>query len=200
MSSRRSLLAALLFAGSLLAGGTLPLAAAPTQAPEAFVDRFGEQAVAALAATKDDPAARRQRFATLMEGDLDMPRIAALVLGRAWRTAGPEERARFTQVFQEHLIATYSRRFDSYAGERLEVGGQTAAGDDVLVNSRVTPKGGEPVDVVWRLREKDDRWRIIDASVAGVSMVVTWRNEFAAVIEREGLDGLIRRLEEQVGS
>ena len=59
----------------------------------------------------------------------------------------------------------------------------------------MAPRGGQPIQVVWRVRAKDDRWRIIDASVEGVSMVVTWRNEFAAVIAQDGLNGLIDRLE-----
>lgn len=185
--------AALAVAG-ILGSWSLPLQAAPLTAPDRFVDRFGAQAIQVLDATRDDPDARRARFAELMQRDIDIPRVAALVLGRAWRSADVERRARFVQAFENHLIGTYSRRFDTYAGERLEVAGQAPAGDDVLVSSRVVAQGGQPITVVWRVREKDGRWRIIDAAVEGVSMVVTWRNEFAAVIEAEGLDGLIARL------
>ncbi|HEX2529049.1 MAG TPA: ABC transporter substrate-binding protein [Geminicoccus sp.] len=171
-----------------------PVLAAPELRADEFVDRFGTRAVEALSSTAGDPAARRARFEELLQEGLDMPKIAALVLGRAWRGADPDQRARFVEVFEDHLIVTYARRLDTYAGQRLEVGAETPAGDDMLVASKVTPRDGEPVEVVWRLRAKDDQWRIIDASVAGVSMVVTWRNEFAAVIERDGLDGLIQRL------
>jgi phospholipid transport system substrate-binding protein len=176
-------------------GWSLAARAAPAMTPDAFIDQFGERAVQALSETKDDPAARRARFAELMRSDIDMPKVAALVLGRAWRSADADSRARFTKVFEEHLISTYSRRFDTYASGRLQVAGQHTAGEDVLVTSRVASQNGQPIEVVWRVREKDGRWRIIDASVEGVSMVVTWRNEFAAVIEQEGLDGLIARLE-----
>ncbi|WP_027135499.1 MlaC/ttg2D family ABC transporter substrate-binding protein [Geminicoccus roseus] len=190
--ARTALLLALGSGALFGAGGRAE--AAPAIGPDAFITAFGERAVAALDATRDDPAARRDRFAELMRSDVDMPKIAALVLGRAWRSADPDQRARFTEVFEQHLIGTYSRRFDSYAGERLEVAGQKPAGDDVLVASRVSAQGGQPIEVVWRVRDEGDRWQIIDASVEGVSMVLTWRNEFAAVIEQDGLDGLIDRL------
>ena len=190
---RAALLAFIAMAAALASPGLA--VAGPASPPEQFVDSFGAHAVEVLKATKDDPAARRSRFAELARRDLDARTIAALVLGRAWRSADAAERQRFSDVFEEHLITTYARRFDSYAGQRLEVLGQKPAGDDVLVNSKVVGTDGKPILVDWRVRQKDGNWRIIDASVEGVSMVVTWRNEFAAVIQQDGLGGLIARLE-----
>ena len=200
MPSRRHLAWMFAAAAALAAGSwSGPAGAAPAMAADRFVDGFGQRAVSALNGTMNDRAARRARFEELLRDGMDMPKIAALVLGRAWRAADADQRGRFTQAFEDHLIETYTRRFDAYAGERLQVLGQTVAGDDVLVASRVVSRQGEPVDVVWRVRAEDDRWRIIDASVAGVSMVVTWRNEFGSVIEADGLDGLIARLQSAAG-
>ena len=174
-------------------------AAAPLTPPERFVDAFGGQAVEVIQATAADPAARRARFGDLARRDLDLRTIAALVLGRSWRGADDEARARFARAFEDHLIDTYSRRLEGYSGQRPEVTGARQAGDDVMVASRVAGADGQPIQIDWRVREKAGSWRIIDASVEGVSMVVTWRNEFAAVIQKVGLNGLIDQLQQPHG-
>ena len=37
-------------------------------------------------------------------------------------------------------------------------------------------------------------WKIYDIVVEGVSLVLTYRSEFDAVVKQEGIDGLIKRL------
>lgn len=69
--ARTALLLALGSGALFGAGGRAE--AAPAIGPDAFITAFGERAVAALDATRDDPAARRDRFAELMRSDVDMP-------------------------------------------------------------------------------------------------------------------------------
>jgi len=51
---------------------------------------------------------------------------------------------------------------------------------------------------VYQVRQKKDGHKILDVMVAGVSMVVTQRSEFRAVISRQGVAGLIETLRLQV--
>jgi len=65
---------------------------------------------------------------------------------------------------------------------------------DALVSTRILSEG-PPLAVDWRVRELDDRSLVaIDVIVEGVSLIVTQRSEFGAVIERQGLDGLLAEL------
>jgi phospholipid transport system substrate-binding protein len=66
------------------------------------------------------------------------------------------------------------------------------------VQSRVLPPGGQPLRVDWRLRERPDRPVVIDLIVEGISLLVTQRSEFAAVLERTGVDGLLIELKARV--
>jgi ABC-type transporter MlaC component len=62
------------------------------------------------------------------------------------------------------------------------------------VSTRILSEG-PPLAVDWRVRELDDRSLVaIDVIVEGVSLIVTQRSEFGAVIERQGLDGLLAEL------
>jgi phospholipid transport system substrate-binding protein len=44
------------------------------------------------------------------------------------------------------------------------------------------------------MRKTDKGWKIYDIVVEGVSLVLTYRSEFDAVVKQEGVDGLIKRL------
>jgi len=37
-------------------------------------------------------------------------------------------------------------------------------------------------------------WKVYDITVEGISLVLTYRSEFDAVVKQEGIDGLIKRL------
>ena len=60
------------------------------------------------------------------------------------------------------------------------------------------PKGGESVRADWRVRHIDGAFKIVDVVVEGISMVVTQRQEFAAVVRRHGVEGLIETLRARV--
>ena len=83
----------------------------------------------------------------------------------------------------------YSTRFADYSGERIRVTGSrsTAEGDIFVASNAVLPQ--QPQDqiaVEWVLRRDGTRFRIMDVRAEGVSMAITQRDEFGAVIQRGG--------------
>lgn len=180
----------------------LLLLAAPASAadPAGFVRQFGDQAIAMLRDRAAGEAQRRQRFESLMRSGFDLPLVAQLALGRHWRSATGEERSEYVGLFERFVLETYARRLDEYGNQRLRVVGAVPAGQDSMVESWIEGSG-EPIRVDWRVRETPAGARIVDVVIAGVSMLVTQRSEFAAVIERSGgVAGLIANLRQRVVS
>ena len=62
-------------------------------------------------------------------------------------------------------------------------------------------KSKPPIRINWRVRRSENTYRVIDVVVEGVSMSVTQRDEFAAVIRRNGgkIEGLLSALERKTG-
>jgi phospholipid transport system substrate-binding protein len=56
--------------------------------------------------------------------------------------------------------------------------------------------------VEWRLHGEAGAWRIVDLVIEGVSLALTLRSEYAAVIRAGGgkVEGLLSRLREQVAA
>jgi phospholipid transport system substrate-binding protein len=121
--------------------------------------------------------------------------VARLILGRHWRTASAAQQAEYLELFRAFALHTLASRLDVYGGQNFEITGARVVGrDDALVSTRILGEG-PPLAVDWRVRQRDDdRMVAIDVIVEGVSLIVTQRSEFGAVIERRGIDGLLAEL------
>ncbi len=200
MILRRSLLPTAI---ALLIGGALsehPAAAAADAA--AMITDLGNRALEVLA----KPVGARQRearFRELFHEDFDVPTIARFVLGRYWRLATPEQQQEFVSLFDTYTTFTYSNRLSQYRGETLKVTGSRSEPDGWLVTSFILHTNGSPqARVDWRLTWTDGTYKITDVIVEGISMAVTQRSEFAAVIRRHGgqVEGLLTLLRQKTAN
>jgi len=171
----------------LAASAGTPRAAGPQDAA-AFIDGLVGQALDAL---KDKPLtddARAQRFDALLHRDFDLPRIARYVLGRYWVDTSEADRAAFTDLFERWVVRTYASRLSQYKGETVRIAGARPEGDSGAVVAMEIDRagGGPPVALEWRVVSHDAAYKILDVTVAGVSMALTEREEVAAAIQRAG--------------
>lgn len=194
---RRSLLAAafVLIAGAL--GSAAPAVAAPD--PAALITDLGNRALEVLG-KNIAPGQRVARFRELFRQDFDVPGIARFVLGRYWRVATEPEQQEFVRLFEGYIALAYSNRLAEYSGETLKVTGNRSDPDGTVVASEILrPNGAPPAKVDWHLTRSDGTYKISDVVVEGISMAVTQRSEFAAVIQRNGgkVEGLLALLREK---
>jgi phospholipid transport system substrate-binding protein len=135
----------------------------------------------------------------LFGADFDLPEIARFVLGRYWRVATPEQQQQFQGLLQEYLAQAYAGRLAEYAGEKFQAVSSQPQGDETVVFSEITTNQGGKIRVEWHL-VNEGGWKITDAFVAGVSMAVTERDEFASVIQQGGgqVQYLLDRLRQKV--
>ncbi|MGH7186992.1 MAG: MlaC/ttg2D family ABC transporter substrate-binding protein, partial [Pseudomonadota bacterium] len=139
----------------------------------------------------------------LLAESIDARAIGRFALGRYGQRASAAEQADFDRLFGEAIVATYTRHLGTYSGETLQVAGSRSLEDgSAMVSSKVIRPSGPPASVEWRLRQTDGNWRILDVVVEGVSLALTHRAEYTAVIRADGgrLDGLLERLRAQAGA
>jgi phospholipid transport system substrate-binding protein len=190
-------LAAVLLAArpGLAEGGTMP------RDPAAFLTGFSGQAIEVLADRQMNDAQREVAFRRLFTAGFDIDMISRFVLGRYWRGASEPQRREYRQLFEDFIVATYARRLGGYSGEADFVVGPVRERSEkrAIVGSEIRPAEGPPIVVEWRLRRKGDDWRIVDIMIEGISMAITQRSEFYAVINNSGggVEGLLQRLREK---
>jgi phospholipid transport system substrate-binding protein len=201
---RRSLIAGLALLGALVPGRALGAARATATAEE-VVERLVDR-LWGLLAEQGAGALDEQGLLAALEDGTDLTLLGRLVLGRYWRDANHRQRTMYLQLFRRYMVQTFAQRLRQYvgndpnqAGPVFEVVSSHPVGNmDILVQSRVLPPGGQPLRVDWRLRERPDGPVIIDLVIEGISLLVTQRSEFAAVLERTGVDGLLTELNARV--
>lgn len=191
-------------AGRVLGFFLLVVVAAPALAeePTALIQRLGGQAISIVANDEASTDQKKASFEALFEEGFDVPLVARIVLGRYWRAATPEQQDEYTSLFHRYIIGTYSTRLNAYSGQTFEVSGEQRLSDDeVLVKSLIKEPGGPDLKVDWRVLNRNGENRIVDVVVEGVSMAITHRSEFAAVISKTGnVETLLQKLRSQVGS
>ncbi len=170
---------------------------ADADTPDNFIKAIGGEAIEMLGDPVLTEQERGDEFRRLLVTAFDLRSIGRFVLGRYWRRAMPDERREFESLFEDYIVATYAARLGRYQGETLAVGATRGQGNgDIQVATEIVPRNGPPVRVEWRVRGKPGSYKIIDVVVEGVSMVITYRSEFASVIQRSGgqVSGLLDEL------
>jgi phospholipid transport system substrate-binding protein len=138
---------------------------------------------------------RFARLEPVIRRTFDIPTMARLSVGSSWVTLSEAQRQQVIESFGHYISAIYADRFDSYAGQKLQVTGEQPAADGMMVKSQIIKANGEPVNVDYIMRRNGDTWMISDIYLDGaISEVATRRSEFGAILKNEGIDGLIAAL------
>jgi len=138
---------------------------------------------------------RFARLEPVIRRTFDIPTMARLSVGSSWATLSEAQRQQVIESFGRYISAIYADRFDSYAGQKLQVIGEQPAAGGIMVKSKIIKANGEPVNVDYMMRHNGDTWLISDIYLDGaISEVATRRSEFGAILKNEGIDGLIAAL------
>jgi phospholipid transport system substrate-binding protein len=186
----------------LFTGLSSAFPAAADTGPAEFVRTLGNEALGVIRGNMAT-AQKEAFFHQLLQQNFDLPGIARFVLGPQWRTASEPEKQEFLRLFEDYIVRGYSDKFAQYRGESLRVTGSRADPEGALVTSEIMrPGGAPPIKIDWRLTARDGLYRISDVIIDGVSMGVTERSEFAAMIQRSGgqVQGLLAMMREKTAA
>jgi phospholipid transport system substrate-binding protein len=125
----------------------------------------------------------------------DIASMVRLSVGSSWASLTEAQRQQVAESFGRYISAIYADRFDSYAGQKLQVTGEQPNAAGVMVRSQIVKANGELVKVDYMMRRNGDSWLISDIYLDGaISEVATRRSEFAGILKSQGIDGLIAAL------
>lgn len=194
MRPLRTLVLALAFSTAT----ALSASAAPSQPPDEFIRALSHTAIDSLSSRNMSETEREKRFRDLLTENFDVPSIARFVLGLYWPRATEPQRKEYMTLFEDFIVKAYAKRFADYSGENFKTGNVTKVTvTDAVVSSLIkSNEAAPPARVDWRVRADDSHYKIVDVMVEGISMSVTHRDEFAAVIRSNGgtVAGLIDAL------
>ena len=158
-----------------------------------------------MSLVKSDPEIQRgniPRVVELVEKKIvpytDMRRTTQLAMGKNWSKATPEQQNQLIFEFKNLLIRTYSGALSQLRDQTVQYKPlrSSPSDTDVIVRTVVIGKS-DPIPLDYRLEKTNDGWRVYDINIMGAWLIEAYRNQFTNQISQNGVDGLIKFLQER---
>jgi phospholipid transport system substrate-binding protein len=180
-----------------------PLVAAAQEAPDALVKRTTDEVLAIIKADKDLQSGNISKVVQLAEQKVlphfDFERMTRLAVGRNWAQATPEQKQALTKEFRTMLVRTYSSSLSQYRNQSIEVKPAKVGAQDkeATVRTAVIQPGGPPIPIDYAMEKMDSGWKVYDVIIDGASLVTTYRGTFNEQVQKGGIDGLLKTLQDR---
>jgi len=200
------IVAATLSAGTALAqGNSAPApaasAAATTQNPSDIVQSAAQSILKDLDANRamyqKDPTKVGVLVDKYLLPHFDTEYAARLVLAQNWRNATADQRKRFVDAFYHSLLTNYGSALADFTADRMKVFPNKVepGADHATVRTEVKRDSGDRIAVNYELHMTPEGWKAYDVNIDGISYVKSYREDFGAQIQQQGIDAVISRLE-----
>jgi phospholipid transport system substrate-binding protein len=164
------------------------------------VDKFQTELIAVMKNGKQlGYAGRYDKLYGPVSDSHDLTKIARIVVGKEWEKLSETQQQKLTDVFARLSVASYAHNFKDYSGESFVFDSEeeTTRGG-VVVHSHFIIPDDKPVKFDYMLKEKGNSWRIINIIANGVSDLALKRSEYTTILQREGFDALIVKINEKI--
>ena len=189
------------FALALLFAFAAPDAHADNASPREVVEHFYGTLLDVMKQSKTlGYNGRFQELEPAIAQAFHLPLMARVAAGRHWGEFNPQQQSTLVEAFARMTTATYASRFNGYSGEKFVIGDEVSVQENSrIVKTQIVKSGGEPVDINYLVRQFEDGWRVVDIFLKGTySEMATRRSEYTSVLDRQGLDGLVRTIDGKV--
>jgi phospholipid transport system substrate-binding protein len=189
---------------AILLAALAPALASAQETPDALVKRTTDEVLAIIKADKEVQAGNMSKVVALAEQKVlphfDFTRMTRLAVGRNWAQATDAQKEALTKEFRTLLVRTYSTSLSQYRNQTIEVKPTRvgAQDKDAVVKTAVIQQGGPPIPIDYAMEKTDSgEWKVYDVVIDGASLVTTYRGTFNDQIQKGGIDGLVKTLQER---
>jgi phospholipid transport system substrate-binding protein len=181
----------------------VPALAFAQEGPDAMVKRISDEVLAIIKQDKDLQAGNSAKVVELAEQKVlphfDFTRMTRLAVGRNWAQASDAQKEALTKEFRTMLVRTYSTSLTAYRNQTIEVKPTKMSPSDkeTVVRTQVLQQGGPPIPIDYSMEKADSGWKVYDVVIDGASLVTTYRGTFNDQIQKGGIDGLVKTLQDR---
>jgi len=144
-----------------------------------------------------NPKATDLQIKITIEWALDLQETAKRAIGTSWKDLNEEQQKEYVTAFSQLLLNTYISKLKKINKVKINIGRETVDGNKASVTATILD-GGQEYPVIFKLHIiEGHNWRVYDLVVENIGLVSNYRNEFAAIIRKEGIEGLIKRLKDK---
>ncbi|MDB5686380.1 MAG: toluene tolerance family protein [Rhizorhabdus sp.] len=169
---------------------TAPAAAAVNnQDPAAFITSLSDEALGILRSS--DKVAAKAKFRSILTQHFAIDAIGDRLIRRWAAQITPAQNAQYKAAIPNFIVGTYADNLWDYSHATVKVIRTTPAGSGVNVTTQVQKPGAQPITAVWSVAKIGDGFKVTNLTVANINLAVTQGQDFDAIIQRKGFDGLL---------
>ena len=132
-------------------------------------------------------------FKKVVMDNFDFDYISKFVLGVYARGISEEKLSKFAEAFAELNVYSYIKKFELYTDSKIDVvdvkNGKKTGQFFVVSKVRTNDDGTKDYSVDWRVMRVGDTYKVIDVVVEGVSMALSYKNEYAPLLKTAADEG-----------
>lgn len=167
-----------------------------TSVAENFVEKTADSVLHIVTSNATDLQKAKQ-LEKLFLDTVNIEWMARFVLAKNLRILTTNQYQNYLAAYKLFLLKSYVPKFRNYNGQHFKILSSKAleSGQFIVTTSIIDPNTSSEVNVGYRCKVfKDGRMRIIDIIAENVSLMVSQRSEFSAIISNDGVDFLISQL------
>lgn len=138
---------------------------------------------------------RNDKVVKTIKPVIDFDQMAMLSLGKThYQRMTEKQREEFVRLFSQQLQDSLVEKLDLYTDEEVVVENAAQENKRVFVVTNLVAKDAKYEMIFKFYKTKKEKWMVYDVEVQGVSLVQTYRSQFAGILKKDSIEDLLKRL------
>lgn len=171
-----------------------PAAHASASEAKQFIEKLSKNALDNITSNASN-SQKESKLTELFIASVDTKWMARFAMGKYWRDAAEAQRSKYTEIYTKYLLKGYIPKFKEYNNQQIKINKSYSDSEGTyIVETKIISSDGAAINVDYKVRQESGKYMIFDVIAEGVSLITTQRSDFASVLARDGVDGLISKL------
>lgn len=176
----------------------MPLLAIEEQNISPFMQSNIDLATTILRDKKLQKTEKSEKLFAIFDSIFDYNLMSQLAVGgKQWSSLSPAKQTEFTKLFEIKLKNSYMEKLDLYTDEKLVIKNLEKIKDARIHLTTHLMKNSEVYEIIYKFyKDKNGSWMIYDVDILGVSIIQTYRTQFADILAKEPFEKLLEKLKQ----
>lgn len=141
---------------------------------------------------------KAKQIIPIVDDTFDFELMAKIALGKdAWSSINKETQDEFSKVFEEKLKASYTEKLTLYNDQKVKILSLEPYNKTRLqLKTELVGKEGN-YEINYNFYQKNEEWYIYDIDLVGVSIIQTYRQQFAGILKEKSFDEMFEQFKNQ---
>lgn len=154
-----------------------------------------DKAIAVLKDASLDNAAKSKALFEIFDPIFDYKQMAKISLGKRYNALSASEQAEFDAAFEQKLKTSYIDKLLSYTNQTVEIKDASKPQPNRYWLKSELNSEGKTYEFIYKFYDAGERgWLLYDLDIIGVSVIQTYRSQFADALANASVSELIAKL------